>query len=283
MSRLTTTYRGTEAPRNLSMFLVSRCLSVSWLVNVVAFMTTVASLSAQGGPYQRQRIDTAGATRGRAVYAQHCINCHGSTAKGTERGPDLIRSVTVLRDRLGSTIGPAIKTSATHQAQLTGAQILDVSHFLHQRVEAIVSNRNPTAPLNVLTGDPEEGRRYFNGAGKCSACHSPTGDLSGIVSRLTDPANLQQRFLFPTLPRDGRRQVDVIVSTASGQSVMGTLVRMDDFSVALRDASGEYRSFTRGPGVSVAVRDPLATHHELLDLYTDEDMHNITAYLSTLK
>jgi cytochrome c oxidase cbb3-type subunit 3 len=267
----------------LELFSVPRRLSLSWLVNIAVLLTSVASLSAQGGPYQRQRIDAAAATRGRTVYAQHCINCHGSTAKGTERGPDLIRSPLVLRDRLGNTIGPAITPSATHQAQLTPAQLLDVSHFLHQRVESIASNRNPTAPLNVLTGDPEDGRRYFNGAGKCSSCHSPTGDLSGIATRVADPANLQQRFLFPTLPRDGRRQVEIIVSTTSGQVSEGRLVRIDDFSVSLRDASGEYRSFTRGPDVSVAIRDPLAAHHELVDLYTDADMHNLTAYLSTLK
>jgi mono/diheme cytochrome c family protein len=247
------------------------------------FVAAIASLSAQGGPYQRQRIDPAAAARGRMVYAQHCINCHGSTVKGTERGPDLIRSPIVLRDRLGNTIGPAIAVSATHQARLTPGRLLDVAHFLHQRVESIASNRSPTAPLNVLTGDPEEGLRYFNGAGKCSGCHSPTGDLSGIATRIADPVNLQQRFLFPTLPRNGRRQVEVIVSTTSGQIVTGNLVRMDDFSVALRDAAGEYRSFARGPGISVAIRDPLATHHALLDLYTDEDMHNLTAYLATLK
>ena len=262
---------------------VTRRLWVSWPVSAAALVATITSLSAQGGPYQRQRVDAAAAMRGRVVYARQCINCHGSTAKGTERGPDLIRSPIVLRDRLGSSIGPAIKTSATHQAALTDAQVLDVSHFLHQRVESIVSNRNPTAPLNVLTGDPEEGHRYFNGAGTCSTCHSANGDLAGIATRVADPATLQQRLLFPTLPRTGRRQVEVIVSTTSGQTILGTLVRLDDFSVSLREASGEYRSFTRGPDVSVAIRDPLATHHDLLDRYTDEDVHNLTAYLSTLK
>ena len=82
---------------------------------VVALSTT--TLAAQGGPYERQKVDEAAAMRGRAVYAQHCINCHGSTAKGTDRGPDLIRSVIVLRDRLGNGIGPAIKPSASHQAR----------------------------------------------------------------------------------------------------------------------------------------------------------------------
>lgn len=251
------------------------------VILAIACAARVAS-AGQGGPYERQKVDPAAATRGRAVYAQACINCHGSTAKGTDRGPDLIRSSAVLRDRLGSGIGPAIRKSATHQAQLTDAQVVDLSHFLHQRIEAIATNRNARQPINVLTGDPEAGRAYFMGTGGCSACHSPTGDLAGIARRIPDPVNLQQRFLFPSLRRDGPNRVEVTVAS-QGRSVSGALVRMDDFSVALRDAAGEYRAFSRGPGVTVAVRDPLAAHQALLDRYTDGDMHNLTTYLSTLR
>lgn len=253
-------------------------------LGIVAALVLVAAAGASAqGPYDRQRIDRAAADRGRAVYAQHCINCHGSTAKGTDRGPDLIRSVVVLRDRLGDRIGPAIRPSAVHQASLTPAEIVDLSHFIHQRVEAIVSNRNPRGPLNVLTGNPDAGRAYFNGAGGCTACHSPTGDLAGLATRIPDPTNLQQRFLFPSLRRGGPRQTEVTVKPSSGSPVRGVLVRADDFTVSLRDGSGEYRSFARGAGVAVEIHDPLAAHHELLDRYTDADMHNLTAYLATLK
>ena len=250
----------------------------------VLFLLLVASNAfAQGGPYERQRVDNAAADRGRGLYAKHCINCHGSTAKGTDRGPDLIRSTVVLRDRLGNAIGPALKPSGAHQATLTQTEIVDLSHFLHQRVEAIASNRNARGPLPVLTGDPEAGRTYFNGAGRCSSCHSPTGDLAGVATRIPDAANLQQRFLFPTLRRGGPKQVEVTVTVAKQPPVTGALVRMDDFFVSLRDSSGEYRAFNRGSGVTVVVNDPLEVHHELLDRYTDEDMHNLTAYLARLK
>jgi cytochrome c oxidase cbb3-type subunit 3 len=248
-----------------------------------AILTVVAGTAfAQGGPYERQRVDNAAADRGRAVYTKHCINCHGSTAKGTDRGPDLIRSTVVLRDRLGNGIGPALKTSANHQATLSATEIVELSHFLHQRVEAVASNRNPRGPLPVLTGDPEAGRAYFNGAGRCSTCHSPAGDLAGIATRIADPANLQQRFLFPAL-RSGGKQVEVTVRVGQSPPVTGALVRIDDFFVSLRESSGEYRAFNRGPGVTVSVQDPLAVHHELLDRYTDDDMHNLTAYLARLK
>jgi mono/diheme cytochrome c family protein len=252
-------------------------------VCAVLLAAGVVSLGAQGGPFERQKIDPAAAARGRAVYAQSCINCHGSTAKGSERGPDLMRSVVVLRDRLGSGIGPAVRTLAEHPAGLTQAQILDLSHFLHQLIEALATNRNARGPIDVLTGDPEAGRAYFNGAGGCSGCHSPTGDLAGLPGRIPNAVNLQQRWLFPSLRRDGPQQLEVTVTPPSGQAVRGRLVRMDDFFVSLRDASGEYHAFSRGPGVAVAVHDPLAAHHELLDRLTDTDMHNVTTYLAILK
>lgn len=248
-------------------------------IAVLLLVASGVSLAAQGGPYERQKIDEPAAMRGRAVYAQHCINCHGSTAKGTDRGPDLIRSVVVLRDRLGNGIGPAIKPSAAHQAVLTSEQIVDLSHFLHQRIESIASNRNPRIPINVLTGDLEAGKAFFHGAGTCSTCHSEGGDLKGLASRITDPVALQQRWLFPTLRR-GTREVDV---TVAGKKVSGALVRLDDFSVIVKDASGTDQSFDRGPGVTVVVRDPLAAHRTLLDRYTDTNMHDLTTYLWTLK
>ena len=219
----------------------------------------IAATAAAQGPYERQKIDVAAATRGRALYARHCINCHGSTAKGSDRGPDLVRSTVVLHDRLGAAIGPAIALSPTHQASLTAAEIVDLSHFLHQRVESIAFNRTPRRPIDVLTGD-----------------------LAGVATRVADPVNLQQRMLFPTLRRDGPRQLTVKVTTGT-TTVAGTLVRIDDFFVSLRDESGAYHAFDRGPAVTVVVTDPLATHHALLDRYTDADMHNLTAYLATLK
>jgi mono/diheme cytochrome c family protein len=242
-----------------------------------------AMLAPQAGPTERQRVDNAAADRGKLVYTQYCINCHGSTAKGTDRGPDLIRSAVVLRDRLGNGIDAAIRRGADHQATLTDAQVVDLSHFLHQRVESTASNRNARGTLNVVTGNPEAGRAYFNGAGKCSTCHSPTGDLAGIATRISPPVNLQQRFLFPSLARGGPKQVEVTVTPAAGRPISGTLVRIDTFFVSLRDASGEYQTIRRSPGVKVDIRDPLSVHHELLDQYTDTDMHNILAYLETLK
>jgi mono/diheme cytochrome c family protein len=247
------------------------------------------TLWAQGGPIDRPKLDDAAADRGRTVYAAQCINCHGSAAKGGPNGPDLIRSTAVLKDRLGSHLAPAMReaaaanpaTAPAHTAA-TPAQIVDLAHFLRDRIESITRNRGPTEPINVLTGNPEAGRAYFNGAGRCSTCHSATGDFAGLASRTRDAVTLQQQFLFPSLSRS-KKKVEVTVTRPVGEKVSGELVRIDNFSVSIRDAAGDYRAFSRVPGVKVEVRDPLATHHDLLDQYTDENIHDVVAYLWTLK
>jgi mono/diheme cytochrome c family protein len=254
-----------------------------WSLTLVLALLASGPALTQGGPTDRPRVDDEAAARGRRLYAEHCINCHGSTAKGGPNGPDLIRSTTVLRDRLGSSIGPALRaTPSAHAAALTAAQVTDLAQFLRQRIEAVARNRTPTAPIDVLTGDPEAGRRYFNGAGRCSGCHSPTGDFRGVASRTPDALTLQQRILFPSLARSDKR-VEVTVTPVGQAPVSGALVRLDNFTVSLRDAAGDYRAFSRLPGVRVDVRDPLTAHHELLDQYTDEAVHDLVAYMWTLK
>lgn len=257
--------------------------TISAMIPRTAFLAAAGALllPAQPGPTERQVVDKAAATRGRAVYAQFCINCHGNRAQGTDQGPDLIRSVTVLHDRFGSELAPALPKLRDHPNNLTAAQVTDLSHFLKDRIEYTAQDRNASQEPNVLTGNAEAGRSYFNGAGKCASCHSPSGDLAGIA-RKYPPFTLQQRLLFP---RSGRntKPSQVTVTPSSGPATTGTLVRMDDFTVSLRDSSGEYRSWQRSPGLRVDVHDPYAAHYQMLDVYTDADIHNLVAYLETLK
>ena len=238
------------------------------------FVAAAALLDAQPGPVGRPKVDPAAADRGKRMYLQYCINCHGTLAQGTEEGPDLIRSVVVLRDRGGNELGPALRRLRDHKSDLSGEEVADLMQFLKQRVEYTAQNRNASKPPNVLTGNAEAGRAYFNGAGKCAACHSAGGDFAGIGRRY-EPVLLQQRFLFPRA-----RPVQV---TVTPPAVSGTLERIDDFSVSLRDTTGEYRQFTRGAGVEVKLDDPLTAHHELLDRITEAEIHNLVTYLETLK
>src|SRR5438093_2002409 len=219
---------------------------------LILTFSAVMPLAGQAGPAGRPAVDPVAADRGGRTYSQLCINCHGSLAKGSEGGPDLIRSVVVLRDRLGSEIGAALKKLPNHPADLPPSQVVDLSHFLKRIIEATARNRNPTQPPNVLTGNTEAGRAYFNGAGKCNTCHSTTGDLAGIGRRY-DPVTLQQRTLFPRGVTGGK-PTEVTVTPAGGRPVSGTLERIDDFNVSLRDAAGEFHAWRRTPQLKVELR-----------------------------
>jgi cytochrome c oxidase cbb3-type subunit 3 len=272
--------------------------------SAAAVVLTMATLVAQGqqpgrvlsgpGPGDKHVVDSAGAERGRTVWAAECITCHGTQARGTDRGPNLTRSTVLLRDRYGSELGPYLKKGHMLQSGrpgtgLSDSELQDVSHFLHQRLNEILAKGIGFFKTEgVLTGDAKAGAAFVNGEGKCTTCHAATAsNLNGIGGRYT-PVDLQQRFLFPS--RTGRggvanpgAVVTVTVTPASGAAVSGVLVQMDDFDVTLRDASDVMRTFHRTPALKVTKTDPLHAHHLLLDTISDKQMHDVVAYLASLK
>jgi cytochrome c oxidase cbb3-type subunit 3 len=238
--------------------------------------------------------DAAAVERGQKLYVPSCGFCHGTNATGGNSGPDLVRSVLVLHDEgSGAQIGPVILNGRPDKGMpkfaMTDPQIKDIAAFLLSRSQS-AANRMEYKILDVVTGNQGAGQAYFSS--NCASCHSPTGDLAHIAAKY-DPVALQSRFLYPVTrtfpgmpgprPRP-RAQTTVTVKLASGQSYSGALEYLDDFSVALKDSAGEYRSWTTDrSGVQVTVHDPLNAHAELLKQYTDADMHNVLAFLETLK
>jgi mono/diheme cytochrome c family protein len=234
--------------------------------------------------------EPAAVERGKKVFVANCGFCHGATARGGESGPDLVRSVMALRDEGGDLIGPVIRSGVPEKGmppfQMSDEQIGDIAAFIRAQQQAAI-NRGGYEIQNVVTGDAAQGEAYFNGAGGCKGCHSPGGDLKGVASRY-DPVALQSRFLYPVPRRFGPQAappppVKVTVRPPQGAAAEGTLEYLDDFTVSLRDASGSYRSWTRSKELKIEVRDPLEAHANLLKKYSDADMHNILAYLVTLK
>jgi mono/diheme cytochrome c family protein len=248
------------------------------------------SLIDQAGPDDKQVVDEDAAARGKTIYDAQCVSCHGPRAHGTERGADLVRSLVILHDRYGNTIGPFLKHHPPGKSEaLSQNQVVDLSHFLHQQVGDTLRTGPYNKVLNVLVGDAREGKVFFDGPGKCSQCHSTRGDLAHIASKY-DPPVLQLKVVFPQTAAFGRtrnsnahKPVTVTVTTPSGESVSGVLEQIDDFNVSLHDESGQYHSFERGPGVKVEKHDPYAAHVALLDEYTDKDIHDVVAYLETFK
>jgi cytochrome c oxidase cbb3-type subunit 3 len=229
---------------------------------------------------------------GQALFAGQCSFCHGRDAAGGEGGPDLTASALVAQDAHGEKIGPVVRNGRLDKGMPafapTDEQLATIVAFIHDRKAKAKEGRRRTVDVTDLqTGNAEAGLRYFNGAGGCAKCHSPSGDLAGIAGKLQG-LELLRRMLYPeerrsTVPAGPTGQVPTAtVTLPSGQTVTGKLAYRDEFTISLVDASGWYRSWPASQ-VKSAVTNPLEAHAELLRKYTDEDMHNVLAYLQTLR
>jgi len=237
-------------------------------------------------------FDSQAVERGERAFAAQCAFCHGSNAKGGESGPDLIRSVIVLDDEGGSGLGAFLKAGRPDQGMprfdFSAEQVSDIAAFLHQRVTD-AEFRQTYKVLNVLVGDPKAGELYFNRAGGCRNCHLPTGDLQHIGAKY-DAENLQNRIVMPrarrALPEEsGRDAVTATVTVDSGTSYTGILVLLTDFDITIRETSGGVRTFARvsEDNPRIERKDPLQGHWDQLSKWTDKDLHDVTAYLASLK
>lgn len=231
--------------------------------------------------------DPQAVARGGIAFKTYCSGCHGVAANGGPGAPDLVRSLIVLDDEKGILIAPVIREGRPDKGMpklnLTEPQIADIVAWLHARTYT-AGHRGTYIFGNVITGNAKQGQEYFQAT--CSGCHSATGDLAGIGAK-HDPLSLQSLWLQPRGRRStpgGPGAPTVDVTLPSGKSVSGVLDRADDFTVSLRDSDGRFHSFSRDEaGLQVKIHDPEQAHAELLKKYTDADIHNVTAYLASLK
>jgi cytochrome c oxidase cbb3-type subunit 3 len=241
--------------------------------------------------------------RGRAQYAGVCSACHGADARGGQLGgPNLLRSQLALDDKDGELIIPVVQNGRPGPPPMPPLpvaveDIKAIAAFIHN-LQAQGSNQGgpppgPERPLNILVGDATKGATFF--AANCASCHSPTGDLQGVAGRVSGPAALQNLWVSggrATERGAGRRgggrppgkPTTATVTLANGQQVSGVLMKLDDFLVTIALEDGATRSIRRmGSTPRVDVQDPLAKHRELLGVLTNANMHDVTAYLATLK
>jgi cytochrome c oxidase cbb3-type subunit III len=248
---------------------------------------------------QRPPGDPAQIAHGKALYGVSCAGCHGVDLRGGDLGgPNLLRSQVALSDREGELILPIIQGGRQDEGMpaipISPQDGLAVAAYIRSVLETIGGQGRPPsigkeAP-SILVGDAGAGQAYF--AAKCGNCHSATGDLQGIAARITDPKALQTTWVAGGFRRrrtlapgaTDRRTVTVSVALPSGESVEGRLVQIDDFLVTVGLADGTVRTLRRDADVpKVEVHDPMKEHHDLMAVYTDKDIHDVTAYLVTLK
>jgi len=252
----------------------------------------VATFPAQ----QRAAGDPAVIARGKSLYASVCAACHGADARGGQLGgPNLLRSQLALNDQDGELIMPIVKGARAERGMppipMPDEDIKAVAAYIHSLQAAGRPQGAPPmseAPLpNALVGDAAAGQTYF--AAKCSNCHSPTGDLQGIATRVPDVRTLQAGWVAGSTGggRGGRgatgKPVTATITLPNGEKIAGRLVQIDHFLVTVALEDNSLRSITRDDKTKVEITDPLAAHKALLSTLTDKDMHDVTAYLATLK
>ena len=265
----------------------------------------------QGFPSgQRKVADPAVIERGKTLYGVNCRLCHGGDLRGGDMGGvNLMRSQLVLSDQDGELIYPVVKNGRNTPGMapmpplpIPENDVKAIAAYIHSVAATKVGQGGPPTAeseakeLNIVVGDPAAGKAYFDA--NCSSCHSATGDLAGVATRYPSPMMLQTAWVAggggggrggrgggggAAAPR-APKPVTVTVTTADGQKVEGRLEQIDDFLVSLQLPDGTSRTFTRHGNVpAVVIHDPLEAHKKLLAKYTDKDIHDVTAYLVTLK
>jgi cytochrome c oxidase cbb3-type subunit 3 len=223
-------------------------------------------------------------SRGKTLFARNCAFCHGRDAAGGESGPDLTRSHLVTRDVRGDKIRAVVHDGRIAKgmpafASLTVPQVNDLIAFIRDQTKQLNSKpggRRGVDVADLQTGNVEQGKAYFNGPGKCSSCHSPTGDLAGIATR-RQGLELEMQMLYPQ-----NAKAKLTVTTTSGQTFNGTLTYKDEFHIGMTDSEGWYRSWPIH-SVEYKIDSPSDAHIEQFEKYTDDDIHNLMAYLQTLR
>lgn len=236
--------------------------------------------------------------RGKGLYDTNCASCHAPDMRGTDHGTRLLRSLTALNDKHGELVGKAI---ADHNPKINfnEADSVAVAEYIHSVLATTGGQGSPPGrnaagvKLDILVGDAKAGARYFDRV--CARCHSTAGDLKGLAAKFPDPRALQNAWVAGQAaanPFGGGRGGGgvgnpVTVTMADGSKLEGKLVRSDDFLVILTLPDGTRRSIARHDGVpKVEVKDPNEAHKQMvlqLDDPENKNLHDVTAYLATLK
>jgi cytochrome c oxidase cbb3-type subunit III len=229
---------------------------------------------------------------GRSRFASQCGFCHGRDAAGGESGPDLTRSTLVAEDVRGDKIAPVVRAGRPDRGMpaiaLSDADMAAVVAFIHDaktRAESVAGGRRSVDVEDLQTGNAGAGKEYFNGVGGCAKCHALTGDFATVGARYQGLA-LLQRMLYPGSGQNAGPAAAapmVTLTTSTGEVIEGKVASRDEFTISVTDAAGWTRSWPINTVRISGGEDPLRAHIEQLAKYTDADMHNVLAYLQTLR
>jgi cytochrome c oxidase cbb3-type subunit 3 len=227
--------------------------------------------------------DKEAAARAAPVFQRNCAFCHGPQGRGAT-GPSLVTSDEVLGDDYGEKLAPFLKKGRPEKgmpafATMSDDKLKDLAEFMHLQVEE-VANRGAYRVLNILVGDRVKGQAYV--AAHCMSCHSAETFVH-LGSKFRSPEQLQRYWIWPARSANDAAAVTATVKTPEGATLTGRVTQVSDFRITVLDRSGQTHSIARESGVEVHIDDPLAVHQEMIMTLKNDDMHNVTAYLDSLK
>lgn len=241
------------------------------------------TVGSQGPLPEHEKFTAAQIENGGSVFVQNCAFCHGKDAGGGESGPDLTRSKIVSSDKNGEAIGPVVRNGRPEKGMprfsLSEAEVQGLVAFIHSQQDKAMSQtgvRKGVEDSDLTTGNAEAGKQYFEGKGGCVGCHSATGDLKGVATKYTG-LRLEMQMLYP---RDAKESVTV--KTHTGETLTGTVEYKDEFTIGMKDSFGGYHAWPV-TAVTYKIDDPAQAHVTAMSKYTDDDIHNVLAYMQTLK
>ncbi|MEO6816238.1 MAG: c-type cytochrome [Edaphobacter sp.] len=244
---------------------------------------SVADSASDGSGNSSAVHSSAMVDAGKALFQQNCAFCHGRDAMGGETGPDLTRSKLVLADVKGDKISEVVRDGRPEKKMpafnFSSQEVVGLAAYIHSQEAKAASMKGGRRGVDVAdlqTGNAALGKQYFNGAGTCAKCHSATGDLAGIANRY-EGLQLEMRMLYPRGVKS-----EVVVTLPSGTKLAGTLIYQDEFVISMREKDGVYHSWKTN-NVKFHVDSPVDAHVELFPKYTDDDVHNLMAYIQTLR
>jgi cytochrome c oxidase cbb3-type subunit 3 len=245
---------------------------------------------------QRPPADPAVAARGKMIYEGNCQMCHAPDLRGAA-GPNLLRSGNVLADKGGDLLAPIIRGSLAPRMpaiNMSDEDIRVLTVYLHEVQRTMRQQGRPpieNVPVTpTVVGNAAAGKTFFDAT--CASCHSVTGDLANIGNRMPDARTLQNLWVSGgaiggrgrgRAGAPGRGTPTVTVTMPNGSTVQGVPSNIDDFHVIVQMADGTLRTIRRAPDVKVVVTNPLDRHIAILSELTDKNMHDVTAYLVTVK
>ncbi len=274
--------------------------SISALAGITLLSALSASAQYPPRPPKPTPEQLAAEQQGKALFQQNCAVCHGANLTGG-RGPDLIRSDLTRQDKNGDLIGPVVSQGRIEKgmpafSQLSQSQIADLVAYIHAQIVVFDLHTrvpggypNDIPPSQLATGSADAGKEFFYGAGHCSECHSPTGDLAHIASRYADPTTLEQVFINPagTLAFSATYRKGVTITATitlkNGQTMEGPLLENGGGYVSIQGSDGWTHTWPRNDVKSVAVHNPVQAHIDMIPKWNNEEMHNMFTYLETLK